>query len=73
MATVKFVSVDSEKREVTMDVDGKEVVRGIANNVEDTDAYIQALANGLAIEADNESAKVAALKETTYKSGDVLV
>ena len=64
--------MDSEKREVTMDVDGKEVVRGIANNVEDTDAYIQALANGLAIEADNESASVIALKETTFKSGDIM-
>ena len=72
MATVKFISVDLGKREVTMDVDGKEVVRGIANNVEDTDVYIQALANGLAIEADNESAKVVALKETTFKLGDIM-
>jgi len=67
--TVPHKLYASPVRTVTMEVDGVAVTRKMASNVTDTDAYIKALAKGLAAEyADKPTAE-----DTTFNRGDVLV
>ncbi len=71
MTTVKFTSLDKEKREVTMNVGGVAVTRSIPAQFKGTiDDYLAALAKGLANEGSVEP-KV--IETTKAKSGDVLI
>lgn len=72
MPIVKFISFDPEARTVTMEVDGQQVVRGIAANVQDVDKYIEDLARGLAQEVSEPNPFVIP-EVTTYQSGEVVV
>ena len=69
MSVIKFDSIDTTAKTVKMSVDGVLVTRKIADNVTDTDKYIEALAQGLAI----EYAEKPTLKATTYKKGDTVI
>ena len=67
---VKFKSIDLEARKVTLTVDKEEVSRSIANNVEDVDAYIKALAKGLIVEKQGD-AKV--LASPSFKADETIL
>lgn len=73
MAIVKFISLDAEARTVTMEVNGQQVVRGIAENVQNVDQYIEDLAKGLAQEANEPNPFITPETNTAYSPGDVVV
>ena len=71
MSKVTFISLDKENRKVTLDVDGTQFTRGIAENVgdEDLEKYIVALASGLIAEVNDVPKE---LTESPFTSGHVI-
>ena len=71
MSTVTFIELNKEARTVTLDVDGTQVTRGIADNVGDDqlEEYINALARGLVTEAENTPKEITT---SPYETGQVL-
>jgi hypothetical protein len=71
MATVKYISIDSDARTVTFDVDGAKVTRNVPSKFSGTiDDYVKALADGLVIEYTTP--EVTTIETPTYKANDVV-
>ena len=71
MPIIKFLSLDKENRTVLFDVDSNQVTRKIPAQLLGTvDEYIEALADGLLIEAC--CMEKAAIAETKFVEGQVL-
>jgi len=71
--TVKFISLDSETRTATFDVDGEQVVRQIADGVttETLEDHLFALAQGLITEYKERQQPV--IQDAPFQSCDVIV
>ena len=67
---VIFKSIDLEARKVTLSVDGEDVCRSIASNVDDVDGYIESLAKGLIIEKRGDAK---ALASPSFKADETIL
>ena len=67
---VIFKSIDLEARKVTLSVDGEDVCRSIASNVDDVDGYIKSLAKGLIIEKQGDAK---ALASPSFKADETIL